>query len=448
MLPSQTARPASSRSHMYRRTRRKRLPIVIGVLVIALGVAVVFKFFLRGGSPSPAAAAPSAAITPSPIAHSNNIQSDVKNISSSSSSASNSAPPVANPKTSLPIAPPKTNDKLTMGGGSNTSSAASTGDSSHQQLPTIPNLMNFASGNKPDKPAPPSKSTAPGVSSPPSNSNAAAPPPTPPVQPPSGEAAARAAGRMKSGFDLLAQNKPIEGRRMLTLAIDTPGLSATDALKVRDELTKLNSKLVFSSETIANDPFSRPYAIESGDSLAKLPKKLGLNVDWRFLQRINNISSPEKIRVGQRIKIITGPFHAIVHKRDFRMDLYMGDGENRVFVRSFKVGLGENDATPEGMFTVKPNSKLINPAWSNPRTGEHFEPNDPKNPLGEYWIGLIGVSENIRDLESYGIHGTVDPDSVGQMKSMGCVRMLADDIALVYELMIDSVSRVEIRAEN
>ena len=175
---------------------------------------------------------------------------------------------------------------------------------------------------------------------------------------------------------------------------------------------------------------------------------MGLSVDWRFLQRVNNISAPERLRLGQRLKIVKGPFHAVIYKRDFRMDLFMGDGSDRVFVRSFKVGLGKHGATPEGAFAVKPNSKLIDPAWTNPRTGEQFAANDPKNPLGEYWIGLIGVSENIRDLETYGMHGTIEPDSIGQNRSMGCVRMLADDIALVYEVMIEGASRVEFRGDE
>ena len=56
----------------------------------------------------------------------------------------------------------------------------------------------------------------------------------------------------------------------------------------------------------------------------------------------------------------------------------------------------------------------------------------------------MGISDNIRGLEGYGIHGTIDPDSIGQMKSMGCVRLRHDDVALVYELLTDQASRVTI----
>ena len=286
-----------------------------------------------------------------------------------------------------------------------------------------------------------------------------APPPTaaaptsapPPASTPKSEAApsaTRAAQRIQAGMELIAQNKPVEARRMLSLALESPGISHADAEKVRNELTKVNQRLVFGPEVVPGDPFCKAYVIEGGDALSKLPKKLGLHTEFLFLKRINAIENERRLRVGQRIKTITGPFHSVVEKRAFRMDLYLGDGDQRVFVCSFRVGLGEFDATPEGVFDVKRDSKLINPAWANPRTGEQFAPDDPKNPLGEFWIGLVGASDNIRGLEGYGVHGTIDPESIGQMKSMGCVRMLHDDVALVYELLMPGVSSVTIRGSD
>jgi hypothetical protein len=257
---------------------------------------------------------------------------------------------------------------------------------------------------------------------------------------------------MTAGMDLLARNKAVDARKLLTEALLTPAgagaLSTADADRVRTTLSELNQKLVFGTEVAPNDPYARIYAIEAGDVLAKLTRKLSLNVDWRFLQRINRLQDPTRIQVGQKIKIVTGPFHAVVNKRDFRLDLYMGNGDSRVFVRSFPVGLGEFDATPEGVFMIRPNSKLINPEWVNPRTGERVFADDPNNPIGERWIGLVGVSDNIRDLSGYGIHGTIDPDSIGRQKSMGCVRMNEEDVGLIYEVLMENVSRVEIQGED
>lgn len=201
--------------------------------------------------------------------------------------------------------------------------------------------------------------------------------------------------------------------------------------------------------------------IQPGDSLVTLTRKQGLPVDWRFIQRINGIQRPEALWVGQKIKIARQPFHAVVHKNDYRLDLYAGDpvssggslgrkvgpdgqDESWTFIRSFKVGLGEANGTPEGSFVVRPKSKLVNPAWVNPRTGEKFAADDPKNPIGERWIGLDGIDDATRKFQGYGIHGTVDPASIGQQRSMGCVRLGSEDVELLYEVLLDRVSTVKI----
>jgi lipoprotein-anchoring transpeptidase ErfK/SrfK len=172
---------------------------------------------------------------------------------------------------------------------------------------------------------------------------------------------------------------------------------------------------------------------------------MGLQVDWRFIQRINGIPSASSIRPGQNLKLVTGPFHAKVTKSTYRIDLFQGDGEEQVFVRSYRVGLGEFDSTPVGLFIVRRNSKLVNPTWINPRTREFYSADNPENPIGERWIGLEGVEERTKDLSGLGIHGTIAPNTIGTQASMGCIRMGVDDVAQVYEMLSESVSTVEIR---
>src|SRR6185436_17727701 len=100
----------------------------------------------------------------------------------------------------------------------------------------------------------------------------------------------------------------------------------------------------------------------------------------RLIQRINRMSDPNRLSLGQKLKLIKGPFHGVVNKSAFRFDLWIGPTEQPqqwVYVRSFTVGLGEQGSTPVGTFIVKKGSKLVNPPWTNPRTGEHFEGGDP-----------------------------------------------------------------------
>lgn len=239
-------------------------------------------------------------------------------------------------------------------------------------------------------------------------------------------------------------NRPVEARRDLSMVLTSGLLSNSDRGQIRSTLANLNKKLVFSPFEAEGDPFVLSYVIQGGDVLSSIIKRFALQVDWRFIQRINNISDPGLIRRGQRIKLITGPFHAVVRKDDFRMDLYLGDDENRVYVTSFPVGLGELNSTPVGMFRIRPNSKLINPLWRDPRGAQVFQPNDPLNPIGERWLGLQGLDERTKDMVGYGIHGTIEPDSIGKQASMGCVRMLSKDVEVIYEVLTESVSLVRI----
>ncbi|MCC7388501.1 MAG: L,D-transpeptidase family protein [Phycisphaerales bacterium] len=252
---------------------------------------------------------------------------------------------------------------------------------------------------------------------------------------------------LTSAEQRLAANDPVAARSILSGALGDRAIGEEHRSQLRARLTEINQQLVFSATVVKGDPLADTYEIASGDRLSGLPAKLGLAIDWRLLQRINAIPDPDKIRLGQKIKLVRGPFHAVVDKSDYRLDLYAGPPEEErewTYIRSFRVGLGELDSTPTGGFIVKRESKLINPHWVNPRTGERFDQNDPKNPIGERWIGLDGLGADAVKT-GYGIHGTIDPGSIGQQKSMGCVRMNDTEVELVYEVLVEGISRVRIQ---
>lgn len=248
--------------------------------------------------------------------------------------------------------------------------------------------------------------------------------------------------------ELIARNDPLAARQALWDAMRMPGLDELELGVLRGRLTELNTELVFGPTHIAGDPLSEVYTVRSGDALSRIARSQKLTTHWKLIQRVNGISSPERIRVGQKLKVIRGPFHAIVDKSDFRLDLFHGEAERPetwVYIRSFDVGLGEGDSTPIGHFIVRPASKLENPSWVNPRNpSEKYAGDDPDNPIGEFWIGLDGLGDAAA-YAGYGLHGTIEHDSIGTQRSMGCVRMRPDDIALIYECLGEGESLVRIR---
>lgn len=256
---------------------------------------------------------------------------------------------------------------------------------------------------------------------------------------------ATTSANLDEGLTLLDRDQIVEARQQLSESLRSGTLTESEIAQARGVLTDLSDKLVFSPYITDDDPYSIEYIIRNGDTLSGIVQKMGLQIDWRFIQRVNSIGHASSIRPGQNIKLITGPFHAIVDKKAFRMDLFLGDGDEQVFVCSYRVGLGEFNSTPTGLFKVRRNSKLLNPMWVNPRTAEIFSSDNPLNPIGERWIGLQGMDERTKDLSGLGIHGTIEPESIGTNASMGCVRMLSDDVGEVYEMLLEGVSTVEIR---
>jgi hypothetical protein len=417
-LPSQTARPASRRSYMYHRRRTRRGPLVLAVLALVVIVAVVWILSL--GLPGPVGPA-----LTNPTAMNDPLESGEPQ-----EQASRAGP-------AGPVAPTETN-------------SATPPVETPAQPRTVEMGASAVAGNTPteNRSTPPRQEPPPTAQPPLASREPEALLPAAPRRPdPGPDARRRAMERMLAGTQFLESNRPLEARRMLTAALDAEALEPDDEQLLRNKLTELNSRLVFSPEVVEGDPFSRTYTVQGGDALSLLPRQQGLSIDWRLLQRVNGISDARRIREGQRIKLVTGPFHAVIHKRSFRMDVYLGEGNERVYVRSFPVGLGEYNSTPNGVFRVRANSKLMDPEWVNPRTGQRYNRSDPDNPIGERWIGLEGVSETVRNLTGYGIHGTIEPESIGRQSSLGCIRMRADDVELLYEMLVTVTSTVEIRED-
>ncbi len=243
----------------------------------------------------------------------------------------------------------------------------------------------------------------------------------------------------------LVTREPLRARVELTRIIGSRTLSGDDLSKACAAVNAVNDTLLWSSTLTPGDLTCTTYTVKKGDTLSQIAKRNDVQADWRVIMRINGLRNERDVRVGRALKLPTTAFHAEVSKRDYRIYLYAGEGPNRVMVGAYDVGLGEFDSTPTGMFMVRPRSKLINPEWRNPRTGEYYFPDDPKNPIGERWVGLVGVEQANSGIKGYGIHGTVDPASIGQQASMGCVRMLPPGLDITYELLTEPNSTILIR---
>ncbi|MDQ3441934.1 MAG: L,D-transpeptidase family protein, partial [Planctomycetota bacterium] len=240
-------------------------------------------------------------------------------------------------------------------------------------------------------------------------------------------------------------NDYLAARNLLNGAIASRKLSAADAKAAKQLLNKVNEVVVYSPRKFANDTVGGVYTVKPGDRMERIARQY--EVTWELLSRINNNLQPSRMQAGKDLKVLNGPFHAVVNKSEFTLEIWLGNpGESSaMYVTSFPVGLGADDSTPTGTWIVETQKKIKNPTYFSPRGEGVIAADDPDNPLGEFWIGLTGIDGHAVGKQSYGIHGTIRPDSIGKQESMGCIRLVNDDVAKVFELLVEGKSTVIVK---
>lgn len=184
-----------------------------------------------------------------------------------------------------------------------------------------------------------------------------------------------------------------------------------------DRLTRLSGRIYFDPAT----HYLPPRAVEFGDRLETLAKEH--KVSWEYLAKLNRVD-PKKIRPGQQLKVIEGPFGVVVDLRDHLLTVHA----HGYFVAAFPCGLGSDGRTPPGTYHVR--NKVPNPTYYG--ADGMIAADDPRNPLGEYWLE---INDAAGSLQGIGIHGTIEPDSIGTSTSRGCLRLRDADIAALYDLL-------------
>ncbi|MFP4353665.1 MAG: L,D-transpeptidase family protein [Phycisphaerae bacterium] len=242
-------------------------------------------------------------------------------------------------------------------------------------------------------------------------------------------------------------------RTNLSAAYFSHQLATSQQEHARKLLTAMADKTILSPVSYDNDPYTFYYTFQPGDILTRVVDKnhLALRVPDQLILRVNPRMDPQTIRPGTRIKMVKGPFHAVVYKDKFVMDVYLKNYDGPItFIRRLDIGIGADDATPSGAFQVTLGKKLKHAAW-NPPPGSQFKKTiawgQPDYPLGKdgLWISLSGVEEANRHATGYGLHGTDKPDSVGKAESLGCIRMRDADIEFTFAVLYEKWSTVHLK---
>lgn len=220
--------------------------------------------------------------------------------------------------------------------------------------------------------------------------------------------------------DFLAESRSNlkQGRFRETLAIlssryDEQDQTEAEAAALTKLLDQLAGTVIYSTE----HHLEPAYVVQPGETLPQIAEKYDVPVE--LLAKINGIPDPMQLQTGRELKVVRGPFRAVVRLDKHEMALWLHD----MYAGRFPIGVGTDKAELVGSFQVL--EKNREPTYYSP-TGRAFDPQDPLNPLGQRHIGLG---------EGVGIHGTNDEGSIGQTGGPGAIRLGQRDADDVFDIL-------------
>ena len=188
-------------------------------------------------------------------------------------------------------------------------------------------------------------------------------------------------------------------------------------------MVSLNKKIfclfllgLLAAGTVLADAHSVVYEVKPGDHLTSISKKFHVTGD--LLKIVNKLPN-DRLMPGMKLKVPTYKFSVVIDKSQNTLIL---KGDENV-LKTYLVSTGTNNSSPVGVFKIK--DKLINPTWYKAGTAVPY--GSPQNVLGTRWMGITK--------KGYGIHGTTEPEKIGQQVTAGCVRMKNQDVEELYSFL-------------
>ena len=208
---------------------------------------------------------------------------------------------------------------------------------------------------------------------------------------------------------LLRQNQLDQAHVMLSQRYTDPSTTPEQALELERLLDQLAGTVIYSR----GHYLDRPYRVQAGDTLVDLAKQYQVPVG--LLAKINGMDPKQPLPVGADLKVVRGPFEAVVDLQKRELLLLL---QGTRYAGRFPIGIGPGLVEQTGvyMITDKTDTEAI-------ATGRQ---DDPNRIYGSRWLGLG---------ERLGIHGTYKPETIGQAASEGYISLMNNDIKDVYDIL-------------
>lgn len=190
-------------------------------------------------------------------------------------------------------------------------------------------------------------------------------------------------------------------------------LSAANRQQLTETLDQLAGTVIYSRE----HHLEPPYEVKDGDRLEDIADRY--QVPWQLLAKINGLVDPRAIQPGEKIKVIRGPFAAVVDLTSSEITLVVGER----YAGRFPIRMESPASLPPGRFSVQ--EKLAEP----PREKLAAAGADSLIAGSTYagpWLGLSG---------GVGLHGGADDSDEPVPPLPNCLQLSRRDITDLQDIL-------------
>ncbi len=147
----------------------------------------------------------------------------------------------------------------------------------------------------------------------------------------------------------LARQELVAAHEMLSQWYGNPQLTPGEKAQVESLLAQLAGTVVYSTE----HRLEPPYTVHTGDTLQTIAQQY--EVPWQLLAKINGIPAANLVQPGQQLKVVHGPFAAVVELDESQLTLML-DGR---YAGRFPISIEPSAPLSEGQWVLE--QKLLNP---------------------------------------------------------------------------------------